>query len=88
MCCWCCSYCLLRPPKEKMTDPTMEWLNDKTHFHLANYMPVFYDFYDAKIDAKDFKSAAKVLEIVSLKKIHFSDYDADFEKLIHSFSKP
>ncbi|WP_169630192.1 ATP-binding protein [Flavobacterium humi] len=78
---------LYHEPKDGISDPTVKWLNDKNNFHKGNYRTVFYDFYTRKIKEKDFKSAADVLRIVSVKIVHFSAYDKDFEALVHSFSE-
>src|SRR5690349_18794993 len=73
---------LYHEPKDSISDPIVKWLNNKSNFHKGNYMTVFYDFYSRKIKEQNFKSAADVLRIVSVKIVHFSAYNKDFEALV------
>lgn len=54
-----------KPIAEKM-DPVYSWLAIRYNFNKPQFKRVFYTYYNKKIKEKKYKSAAKVLEVVSL----------------------
>lgn len=68
-------------------DATCNWLENENNFHTKNYMTVFYNYYTNKIKAKEFKSAIKALEIVSLNKSSFREFDTKFRTTLLLFEK-
>jgi two-component system, NarL family, sensor kinase len=73
--------------EDEKLDATATWLNAKENFHKKNYNTLFYNYYKTKISEQKYEDAATILEIVSIKKIHFFTYDSLFTKTIHSFSE-
>lgn len=66
-------------------DATFAWLDKEENYGKANYMPVFYDYYQ-KILNKDIGHAAHVLEVVCSKKARARSFDKKFVNTINTFS--
>ena len=78
---------IYKKSEEEKLDITASWLDSKENFHKKNYTSVFHKYYNYKIFEKKYVDAAIALEIVSIKKIHFSTYDSLFTNTIHTFSE-
>jgi two-component system, NarL family, sensor kinase len=76
-----------REPTTEKLNATVKWLDTPENFQDKNYSNVFYTYYNSKIASKKIEEAAFVLEIVSLKKIHFANYDSVFTQAINQFSE-
>lgn len=72
-------------PLDEKLDTTCQWLSKKEHFLEKDYSDTFYSYYNAKIEAKEYKAAAKALEIVSDFKVANLSFDDSFLKTIDSF---
>ena len=71
--------------KNEIIDVTCKWLGEKKNFYKAYYSSTFYNYYNKKIKEKNYKLAAQALEIVSIKKAYFSNYDKEFVDTMNYF---
>lgn len=78
---------LYTKPIDENYDATCKWLNEKSNYHKSDYLVVFYNYFDKKIKEKDYLNAAKAMEIVSKKKVHYYTYDDVFIAKLREFSK-
>jgi two-component system NarL family sensor kinase len=74
-----------KPIAEKM-DPVYNWLAIRYNFNKPQFKRVFYTYYNKKIKEKKYKSAAKILEVVSLTYSSYTSFDSTFTKTITYFS--
>ena len=66
---------------------TCEWLKDNTNYQEnKNYFPVFYTYYNKKMNNKEYDLATRALEIVSTKCIFYYDFQDRFLKTIIDFN--
>ena len=73
-------------PPEKL-DKTARWLKEKHHFQSEEYGRVFRDYYEGKLRKKEYKAAAKALEIAADQHIYYASYDSTFLATVESFRK-
>ena len=74
-----------KPIAVKM-DPVYNWLAIRYNFNKPQFKRVFYTYYNKKIKEKKYKSAAKILEVVSLTYSSYTSFDSTFTKTITYFS--
>lgn len=77
---------IYKKPVAEMRDPVYNWLAIRYNFNKPQFKRVFYSYYNNKIKEKNFKSAAKILEVVSLTNSSYTSFDSTFTQTITYFS--
>jgi two-component system NarL family sensor kinase len=76
-----------KKPAPKKIDATFDWIKDDSHFVSPNYQTVLYNYYNKKLQQKNYILAAKTLEAAAWNTANYASFDKRLFQTITTFTE-